>query len=204
MMLIKRITLAIAASLIIPMLSGCNSNVETHDEYTEDTTLEVSEKYYEPEPMEESEIEMTESQAAALNKAISYVDTISFSYDRLLNQLVQDGFSLEDSLFASDNCGADWDEQAARRVKAYFTFMGFSYDMVVEQLIYDGFTEEQAYRAADNCGANWDEQAVYMARDYIRTGMFKNGQKHRIVDLLVQEGFTEEQAENAVNKVWFE
>jgi len=205
----KKVMLVLSASLIIPTLLSCDVEAKTHGEYMEDIVFEVNEQYYEPEPEpepeeeSEPELEMTESQRAAYDKAVSYVDTISYSYDRLFKQLVQDGFSLEDSVFAVDNCGADWDEQAARRVKAYFTFMGFSYDMVVEQLLYDGFTEEQAYRAADNCGADWDEQAVYMARDYIRTGMFGNGDRQRLANILVEEGFTAEQAEYALSKVWF-
>ena len=202
---IEKTILILASLFVIPMLLSCDVDTKTHYEYTEDIIMDVSEKPYEPEPEpeEESELEMTENQAAALDKAISYVNTISYSYNRLMKQLVQDGFSLEDSMFAADNCGADWDEQAAWRVATYFTFTGFSYGMVVEQLIYDGFTEEQAYFAADNCGADWDEQAVYRARSYIKAGIFKGGQKQKLVSQLVLDGFTEEQAEEAVSHVWF-
>lgn len=42
------------------------------------------------------------------------------------------------------NCGADWNEQAAKKAKSYLEFTSFSRSGLIDQLLYDGFTQEQA------------------------------------------------------------
>ena len=61
-----------------------------------------------------------------------------------MEQLEYEGFSNESSTFAVDNCGADWNEQAAKKAKSYLDFSSFSRDGLIEQLEYEGFTAEQA------------------------------------------------------------
>lgn len=49
----------------------------------------------------------------------------------------------------ADNCGADWNEQAAKCAKSYLDSMSFSRDELISQLEYEGFTRAQAeYGAA--------------------------------------------------------
>ena len=48
-------------------------------------------------------------------------------------------------------CGADWNEQAAKSAASYLERMSFSRSERIEQLVFDGFTQEQAeYGAAQN------------------------------------------------------
>ena len=95
-------------------------------------------------------------------------------------------------MFAADNCGADWNEQALKSAKNYLDFSAFSYKGLIKQLEFEKFTKEQAAYAADNCGADWFEQAVKCAENYLEyTSFSKNG----LIDQLEFEGFTREQAE---------
>ena len=54
----------------------------------------------------------------ALNKALDYLKILAFSRSGLIEQLQYEGFSLEASTYAADNCGANWYEQAAKKLKA--------------------------------------------------------------------------------------
>ena len=94
---------------------------------------------------------MTMGQKIALKKAKSYLNTMAFSRDGLIKQLEFEGFSNEDSVFAVDNCNADWNEQAAKKAKSYLNTMAFSRDGLINQLEFEGFTTEQAeYGATAN------------------------------------------------------
>ena len=89
-------------------------------------------------------IELTMSQENALQRAASYLDTMSFSYSGLIDQLEFEGYSTEDATFAVDHCGADWNEQAAKKAQDYLDFMSFSRSGLIDQLMFEGFTREQA------------------------------------------------------------
>ncbi|WP_373483058.1 Ltp family lipoprotein [Acetobacterium sp.] len=55
-----------------------------------------------------------------------------------------EGFSTEDSTYAADNCGTNWNEQAAKKTKSYLDFTSFSRDGLIDHLLYEGFTSDQA------------------------------------------------------------
>lgn len=63
-----------------------------------------------------------------------------------------EGFSKEDAIFAADNCGADWNEQAARKAETYLDMTAFSRQGLIEQLQFEGFTTEQAEYGATAVG----------------------------------------------------
>ena len=83
-------------------------------------------------------------QKNALSKASSYLAYTAFSYSGLIEQLEFEGFSTESSTYAADNCGADWNEQAAKKAKSYLDYSSFSRDGLIDQLIFEGFSAEQA------------------------------------------------------------
>lgn len=93
---------------------------------------------------EASKPQLTLAQKNALSKAKSYLSFSAFSYPGLIRQLEFEGFSTEDSTFAVDNCGADWNEQAAKKAKLYMDVSAFSRDGLIRQLEFEGFTSEQA------------------------------------------------------------
>ncbi len=96
--------------------------------------------------------ELTTGQANALKQAKSYLDFSAFSYSGLISQLEYEQYSHEDAVFAADNCGADWNEQAVEKAKSYLEFSSFSRDGLIEQLEYEGFTHEQAVYGAEANG----------------------------------------------------
>ena len=153
-------------------------------------TAEPTEKPAEESSSESSKI--TTEQISAIQTAKSYLKHIAFSHDGLVGQLEYEGYSHEDSVFAADNCGADWNAQATACAKSYLKSLAFSYSGLIEQLEYEGFTEEQAQHGADRCEADWDEQAVACAKSYLKHMDFSHSE---LVEQLEYEGFTAEQAE---------
>ena len=103
---------------------------------------------------------LTIGQKSALASANSYWNYTAFSYQGLINQLEYEKYSHEDAVFAADNCGADWNEQAAKSAKSYLNYTSFSRDGLIEQLEYEGFTHEQAvYGAEANISyAEWKQR----------------------------------------------
>lgn len=96
--------------------------------------------------------EPTLGQKNALSKAKSYLSHQSFSYKRLIEQLEYEQFSHEEATYGADNCGADWNEQAAKKAKSYMSNSSFSKKRLIEQLEYEGFTKEQAEYGVSTVG----------------------------------------------------
>lgn len=99
-----------------------------------------------------TEIEMTLEEKNALAAAKSYLDFTAFSKDGLINQLEYEGYSAEACEFAVNNCGADWNEQAAKKAKEYLEISSFSKSSLIDQLEFEGFTSEQAEYGASAVG----------------------------------------------------
>lgn len=135
--------------------------------------------------------EATASQKAALTQAKRYLDIKAFSYEGLIDQLKYEKYTREDAVYAVENCGADWNQQALKSAKSYLELMAFSYDGLIGQLEYDKYTAEQATYAADNCGADWNEQAVKKAASYLSIMSFS---RDTLISQLEYEGFTHAQA----------
>lgn len=87
---------------------------------------------------------LTMGQKNALRSAENYLNSLAFSHDGLIHQLEYEGYSTEDATYAADNCGADWNEQAAKCAKNYLNTLSFSRSGLIQQLEYEGFTPSQA------------------------------------------------------------
>ena len=134
------------------------SIVLREDAKTEEVSEPVTEEDNEPVVEEDSEAiaeevseptagsagEPTMGEKNALGSAKNYLDFTSFSYSGLIEQLEFEGYSAEEAAYAADNCGADWNEQAAKSAEDYLDFMSFSRQGLIDQLVFDGFTQEQA------------------------------------------------------------
>ena len=90
--------------------------------------------------------------ANALKTAKSYLSHSAFSYDRLIEQLEYEGYTNEEAVYAVDNCGADWNEQAAKVAASYLKHSSFSKDGLKRQLEYEGFTSTQISYALKEVG----------------------------------------------------
>jgi hypothetical protein len=66
----------------------------------------------------------------------------------LIEQLEFEGYSHSEAVYAADNCGADWNEQAVKKAKQYLEHSSFSRSGLIDQLEFEGFTHSQAEYAA--------------------------------------------------------
>ena len=74
------------------------------------------------------------------------------AYEGLIDQLEYEGYTYQQAVYAVNNCGANWYEQAAKKAKSYLELTSFSYTKLIDQLEYDGFTYDQAVYAAKQNG----------------------------------------------------
>ena len=103
------------------------------------------------EPVENAP-DMTLGEKNALAKANDYLSIMAFSHNGLIEQLEYEGYTTEEATFAADNCGADWNEQAAKKAQDYLDTMAFSRDGLIKQLEFEGFTKKQAEYGAKAVG----------------------------------------------------
>lgn len=141
----KFIAITLAILSLTALLTACGETTEAKIDAAEATIEEKAEEIT-------NEIEMTMSQKNALRSAEAYLDYTAFSYSGLIEQLEFEGYSTEDATYAVDNCGADWNEQAAKSAEAYLEYMAFSRDGLIEQLQFEGFTYEQAVYGVEAMG----------------------------------------------------
>lgn len=99
-----------------------------------------------------AEYEPTTGEKNALKSAQRYLSIMAFSYSGLVQQLEYEGYSHDEAVYAVDNCGADWNEQAAKKAADYLDMMSFSRDGLIDQLKYEGFSEEQAIYGVEKNG----------------------------------------------------
>lgn len=97
-----------------------------------------------PQAAEEQSDKATIGEKNALSQALSYLRYTSFSYSGLVEQLEFEGYTHQETVYGVDNCGADWNEQAALKAQSYLDYSPFSREGLIEQLEFEGFTQEQA------------------------------------------------------------
>lgn len=94
----------------------------------------------------------TMGQRNAVAEAQSYLKYQAFSRQGLIDQLVYEGYSLEDSTYGADNVGADWYEQAVKTAASYLKYSSFSSQGLLDQLLYEGFSPEEAQHGVSQNG----------------------------------------------------
>lgn len=110
-----------------------------------------------PEPASNAQEEpstetTTVGQRNALSKAKQYLSIMAFSHSGLISQLEFEGYTKEEATYGADNCGADWNEQAAKKAQQYIDLMSFSRQRLIDQLKFDGFTQSQAEYGVSQVG----------------------------------------------------
>lgn len=145
-------------------------------------------------------VPVTPEQQYALERLNFYMEEAPYSYLYIIEYLGNNGIAYDDCVYAADNCGIDWYEQALKFADSEFTF-GLSYKGLYEHLLNVKFTEEQAQYAADNCSKDWNKEAAACARmektfyevgyDFGRDRVCS---REYIINQLEHKGFTHEQA----------
>lgn len=80
----------------------------------------------------------------ALAQAKRYLSSMHFSRSGLIEQLQYEGYTDSECVYAVDNCGASWKEQAVGKAQDYLNSSSFSRKELIEQLEFEGFTRDQA------------------------------------------------------------
>lgn len=122
------------------------STVITNESTSENTTQKKTTKTTTTTKFE------TIGQKNALASAKSYLRHSSFSYKGLIEQLEFEGYSNLDATYAVNNCGANWNEQAAKSAQSYMSHSSFSRAGLIEQLEFEGFTHDQALYGVKSVG----------------------------------------------------
>ena len=78
------------------------------------------------------------------------MESTAFSYSGLVEQLEYEGFSHTEAVYGADHCGANWNEQAAKKAREYLEYSSFSKSELLDQLLYEGFTQSQAEYGVNN------------------------------------------------------
>ena len=121
----------LSTDLIIPTE---DVNFENTVITTQATTEKPVSTYHDP----------TMGEKNALKTALRYLNYTAFSYKGLIEQLEFEGYTHSEAVYGADNCGADWNEQAAKCAKKYLDYSSFSRTGLIEQLEFEGFTHSQA------------------------------------------------------------
>ena len=120
------------------------SHINDNISYTYKTIEEKKPKKEDPPTEQPKKSEITIGMKNALKTAKSYLRYSAFSYTGLIGQLEYEGYTTQEATYAVDNCGADWNEQAAKCAESYLKYSSFSRTGLIEQLEYEGFTYAQA------------------------------------------------------------
>lgn len=93
---------------------------------------------------------LTSGQKNAVRMAEQYLETMPFSHDGLIEQLVTgSGYTKADATFAVNHVNPDWDAQAVKSAKNYLDTMPFSKKGLIQQLeVGSKFTHAQAVHGA--------------------------------------------------------
>lgn len=137
-------------TILISMMNSTEAEYSHFDDFYKvvDSVIERNE----PANSEGGNNDIPLEYSNALKSAKNYLDYTSFSYTGLISQLEYEGYSSDACTYAVDNCGADWNEQAAKKAQSYLEYSSFSRQKLIDQLLYEGFTQEQAEYGVSSVG----------------------------------------------------
>ena len=152
----RKIALIMAAALLCACIAACSSESKESSSASvkNDSTVQTSDTVTGVSSDGASLISDPVSSkagtgsSAAEEAAELYLLSAPYSYQGLVQELQNEGFTKEQAVAAADSCCADWNEQATRAAKNYLKLREFTQEGLEEQLKYDGFTEEQAKHGA--------------------------------------------------------
>ena len=141
-----KVLLSLLCVLVFVFLAVGSTETDEEPAAEPDEAVEKPEDVVGEEPVEEEkpDDEVTKGEKNALSSALNYLRTMPFSYSGLINQLEYEGYTNEQAVYGADNCGADWNEQAALMAQNYLDTMSLSRDGLIRQLEFEGFTRQQA------------------------------------------------------------
>ncbi len=132
---------------LVSYSSNNTSKKDTYHRYADGTTVNTYD-HTDNTPSSSATI----GEKNSLSSAKQYLSITAFSYKGLVEQLEYEGYTHSEAVYGADNCGADWNEQAAKSAKQYLSMTAFSRSGLIEQLEYEGFTHDQAVYGVEQNG----------------------------------------------------
>ena len=115
-----------------------------------------------------------------------------YSRSSMINHIELNGFTHEESVYAADNCDANWNRNALLKARNLIR-NNYSRSEVLYFLENDYlFTHEEAVYGTDNSGASWGNNALNRIKNYTASRL-------RIISYLTDYGFTESEINYAIN-----
>ena len=146
-----KITLVIILFVIYAINLPSETSTSTNTQTQSLQNTEITPTPTTPTVKEETDT-TTMGEKNALKKALSYLNYMAFSHSGLIKQLEFEGYSHTEAVYGANNCGADWNEQAALKAKTYLDTMAFSREGLIKQLEFEGFTRKQAEYGVEAVG----------------------------------------------------
>jgi hypothetical protein len=87
-----------------------------------------------------------------VRKGTSYLNSSGYSRSGLIKQLLYEGFSNDDAIYAVDAQKTDWRVNAVRKATSYLRSSGYSRSGLIKQLLYEGFSLADSEFAATSVG----------------------------------------------------
>lgn len=170
-------------------LTACGDQDEKREEETQNSTQTTGDT----QPAET----LTREEQDALDHALELLETIPYSREGLISQMVHDGYAEAAAAAAVDRTGLDWKEQAVKSAEEYVKYLPMSRTGVAQMLEYDRFTpDEVAYAMEQLNDVDWDMEADEAVEKYLQQGVSKRS----LEENLEFQGFTPEQIRKAVTK----
>ena len=181
------------ALVTIFSLTACGEKDEKTDEKTENATQTTQKA--------QSAAVLSKDEQDALDHALALLETIPYSREGLIAQLVYEGYDELIAAATADRTGMDWKAQAVKAAEEYVKNLPVSHAAVAQMLEYDLFTpEETAYAQEQLQDVDWDKQAVLCAKGYLEDMELT---RDELIGKLMYEGFTTAQAEYAADQCGF-
>lgn len=188
----KRLCLLLVLVMVFA-LTACGEKDEQTKDKIEDTTKETEIL----QPAEDDSQTLTREEQDALDHALELLQTIPYSREGLISQMVYDGYEETVAAAAADRTGLDWKEQAVKAAEEYVKYLPMSRTGLAQMLEYDRFTADEAAHAMEHLeNTDWDAEADEAVTNFLRQGVSKLG----LEETLAFQGFTPEQIGKAMGK----
>lgn len=177
------------ALVTIFSLTACGEKAEPKEE----TAANATQATGDTQPAQQ----LTKEEQDALDYALALLETVAYSREGLISQMVHDGYEEAVAAAAADRTGLDWKAQAVRSAQECVLHLAVSRTGVAQMLEYERFTaDETAYAMEQLKDVDWDAEADQAVEKYLKQGVSKRG----LEDVLEFDGFTPEQISKAVGK----
>lgn len=136
--------------------------------------------------------EQLEAQESAADSARLMLEQGPISHDALVEALEQQGYDSYDAVVAADDCGADWDQQAADAARSAMSEQALSKGALRDELVRHKFTDSQIDAATSSL--DFRQLASRRSQELL---LDRPLSKSTLRQALVSEGFSESEADYA-------